>query len=233
MISLLMLSGGIDSAYTLAKLLKDTDDEVLVHHIHLVTNSGRHEPEAEACKEIVEFCQAQYRPFSYTQSAIDRRRFVAHGYDLMSAGTEAGIVSASYFITTGNIIDRWFVGLADDDLVPRTRVKRAQDCCEYNCQEGNAPGLFLYEQISLQAQIDYMPVKLLNATWSCRSPGKEPGKDGDEYKPCGECAACKRRNSVERSKKPRLSKAEQNVKALPWTRLVHKGGPHRKLYKER
>ncbi|MDP6429467.1 MAG: hypothetical protein QF393_15720 [Rhodospirillales bacterium] len=240
MISLLLLSGGIDSTYTLAKLLNDTDDEVLVHHIHLVTNSGRHEPEAEACKNIVEFCQSHYRPFSYTQSAIDRRRFVSHGYDLLSAGFEAGVVSSSYFLATSNIVDRWFVGLATDDPVPRFRMKHAQDCCEYNCQEGNAPMLTLFQPVSLQTQIDYMPAKLYNMTWSCRSPEKQGEKQSDKqgekqeggFATCGACAPCVRRASTRRSKKPRLSKAELEVGVVPWTRILRQAGPHAVHYKD-
>ena len=33
---LVMFSGGIDSTHSLVELLRETDDEVLVHHIHLV-----------------------------------------------------------------------------------------------------------------------------------------------------------------------------------------------------
>jgi 7-cyano-7-deazaguanine synthase in queuosine biosynthesis len=54
MISLMMLSGGIDSTYVLARLLRETDDEILVHHVHFLNNSNRHIPEAAACKKIVD-----------------------------------------------------------------------------------------------------------------------------------------------------------------------------------
>ena len=39
--TLVMLSGGVDSVYRLVKLLRETDDEVLAHHVHLVNIEQR------------------------------------------------------------------------------------------------------------------------------------------------------------------------------------------------
>jgi 7-cyano-7-deazaguanine synthase in queuosine biosynthesis len=219
MISLVMLSGGIDSTYALARLLAETDDEVVVHHVHLITDANRHQPEKEACNRIVEFCRSNYRDFSYTESAIDRRRFVTHGIDVVTAGFEAGNVSASFYVSRGTYIDRWFMGLCNDDDLPRRRVKHAQDCCEYNCPAGCPPLLYFFETVSLQAQIDYMPAELLDLTWSCRAPISR----NSSFAPCGNCQACLRRSTVKRSVDADDLASKHKLQALPWGLIVRRG----------
>jgi 7-cyano-7-deazaguanine synthase in queuosine biosynthesis len=188
MISLLMLSGGLDSTHALQKLLKETDDEVLVHHIHLVTNFGRHLAEAESCKKIVEYCRKNFRAFAYTESAIDHRRFLAHGYDLVAAAFEAGMVAGSFKLATDRSVDRWIVGISNADLMPLRRFLSATVVCQANCLEPTAPKLFLFPRVSQQEVIDALPLELYRMTWSCRYGLRE----GRNFKPCGSCATCKR-----------------------------------------
>ncbi len=216
MISLVMLSGGLDSAYSLVRLLSETDDEVLVHHIHLMTSTNRHDVELEAVAKIVKYCHENIREFSYTQTAIDHRKMAAHGYDMVSAGFEAGVIAASYHLTTQKNIDRWIVGLAEDDIIPRHRFKDGQDCCDFNCQTGNAPELYMYQQINPQAEADYLGSDLFDMTWSCRKPKFVE----DKPEPCTECLACLRRLVFDppQSKTPSNSPIE-NSALLPW-RLV-------------
>lgn len=217
MISLVMLSGGIDSVYTLYRLLKETDDEVLVHHIHHINNSNRHIPERAACEQVVKYCQEKVRPVAYTQSALDRRRFLAHGQDIVAAGFEAGVVAASYYLATSKYIDRWMIGLANDDQLPRHRVKHAQDCCEYNCQAGNAPELYLYPPVSLQDQVDYIPSELMEMTWSCRNPVT---KEDEKAEICGKCEACQRRSTIGASNGTASSEI---LTPLPWPMVLRRG----------
>jgi len=220
MISLMMFSGGIDSTYSLVRLLNETQDEVLVHHVHLVTNTNRHVAEQSACAKIVEHCQKNIRAFSYTESVMDRRKFVAHGYDFLSAGFEAGIVSASYYLTTKKDIDRWIVGWAEDDIMPRIRFTNAQDCCEYNCQAGSAPELFLYQPIDVQEQINYMGAELFNMTWSCRAPKEVEGKP----EPCKECDPCLRRLPLVTPNSTAIGKGVENkLEILPWRFVIRIG----------
>ena len=194
MISLVMLSGGIDSAYALYKVLKETDDEVLVHHIHLVTDLGRHIPEAKACTEIIEYCKKNLRAFHYSESTIDHRRFVAHGYDLMAAGFEAGMVASSFHVVSGGrrAIDRWIVGISKDDELPEHRIERAAETARFNCMFDPKPKLFIFPRIDVREQLRFMPRSLAEATWSCRHPKELPNNPS----PCGQCASCKRRDSA-------------------------------------
>ena len=115
-ITLVMLSGGIDSAYVLAKVLRESDDIVLAHHIHLINKEGRHLQEAKACEQIVQYCKTHIRDFYYTQSVIDRRKFRAFGIDIITAASEAGIVVQSYRADTGSLVDRWTVGINAEDV---------------------------------------------------------------------------------------------------------------------
>lgn len=193
MITLLMLSGGLDSTYALARILRETEDEVLVHHVHMLNNSGRHEREAEACANIVKYCTEQYRPFSFTQSVIDHRRFIAHGYDLVAAGFEAGMVAASFYMTHNRNVFKWIVGHAADDAAPRKRYKHAQDCCVFNCQDGSPPMLHVFTPVDAAAEAAYLGPDLLDLTWSCRAPVKG---DDDGVTPCGVCPACVRRAAI-------------------------------------
>ena len=111
MISLVMLSGGIDSTYVLARMLREFEDEVVVHHIHCLNDSQRHVAEQRACNQIVAYCRENYRDFAYSETMIDHRRMLSHGIDMIAAGFEAGVVSASYALATNKNIDRWLVGL--------------------------------------------------------------------------------------------------------------------------
>ena len=196
--SLLMFSGGLDSTYALAKLLRETDDEVIVHHIHLMTNRWQHIAEAERCRKIVTYCHENMRPFVYTQSGIDHRRFVSVGMDLIAAGFEAGMVTGNYEAVTGKKINRWVIGIAKDDGVPDRRFEQAQRCLEYNCQsksrKGIYPQLFIFPRVEPSEQARYLSRELFDLTWSCIRPQGVP----DQIRACGQCHKCKRRENAGR-----------------------------------
>lgn len=194
MISLVMLSGGIDSTYVLHKILTETDDEVLVHHVHLMTDLGRHILEAAACNAIVEYCKEKFRPFHYSESTIDHRRFAAHGYDLMAAGFEAGMIASSFHVVHRNqrSIDRWIVGLSSDDDIPPHRIERAGETARFNCMFDPKPKLFIFPRVDVRDQLRAMPRELAEMTWSCRQPvniSKSPVA-------CNKCSACLRRQAA-------------------------------------
>jgi 7-cyano-7-deazaguanine synthase in queuosine biosynthesis len=189
MITLVMLSGGLDSAYVLAKLLRETDDDVIAHHIHLITNAGRHEPEAISCQKIIDYCQKEFRPFVYTVSTIDRRGFLFHGRDIISAAFEAGALAGSHKLATGKRLDRWTIGISLADNVEPNRFKQADSACRMNCPPDTSPEFFLLDRVSQQKIISYLPYKLYKMAWSCRFAKKD---SKGEFSPCGECNSCKR-----------------------------------------
>ena len=215
MISLVMLSGGIDSTYVLARLLKDSDDEVLAHHVHFINNSRRHVAESEACKKIVKYCQENYRPFSYTETAIDHRKLSAHGSDVAASGFEAGAVAASYFLTKSESVDRWLIGLTEEDTLPRWRMRDAQACCDANCQNGLVPELHFFPLVSLPQQVAYMGDELFEMTWSCRAPRF----DGDNFSSCQECPACVRRAGGRAKAEAGITQEQLKQPPRPWNRI--------------
>ena len=71
--TLLMLSGGADSAAALIKLLTDSDEPVFAHHIviHDRESATRHKAENLACDRLVKYCREHYRDFVFTKSLWD------------------------------------------------------------------------------------------------------------------------------------------------------------------
>ena len=47
-----MPSGGLESTHALAKFLRETDEELVVHHVRLVDPARHHPLEAIACLSI-------------------------------------------------------------------------------------------------------------------------------------------------------------------------------------
>lgn len=198
MITLVMISGGLDSTFSLVRLLRETDDEILAHHIHMMTDTGRYLPEAESCRRIVKYCETNFRPFSYTESAIDHRRFAAHGVDLVAAGLVAGAVASSYHRIHSRRVDRWVLGRSAEETARNWRFRMARNVCEYNCQFVQPPELYFPEPRSQQEQVDYLPPELFEMTWSCRFPRKT----GDTYVPCGKCSTCERLDGLSHALTP-------------------------------
>src|SRR3954470_22590431 len=71
MTTLAMFSGGLDSTAMLVQLLEQSSDELRVHHIRMSNKESRDEAEQRAVSAIVDWCRARYRPFRYSESALD------------------------------------------------------------------------------------------------------------------------------------------------------------------
>ena len=56
-----MFSSGVDSTYTLVKLLQETDDDIYAHHINMVNMEARHDVERERSRAIITWCNANIR----------------------------------------------------------------------------------------------------------------------------------------------------------------------------
>ena len=73
MTTLIMLSGGADSAAALIKLLNESGEPVFAHHIIISDNesASRHKVENLACDRLVKYCREHYRDFVYSKSLWD------------------------------------------------------------------------------------------------------------------------------------------------------------------
>lgn len=192
-VTLVMLSGGIDSVYVLQRLLKESDDEIIAHHIHFVNREGRHKAEDNACRRIVSHLRKTVRAFHYTESTIDRRRFEAFGMDDMCVGFEVGIVSNSFQINRGYPIDRWTSGTCleeeleyygSDEIERFEHVLNAAAASSY---PGNAPRYFQLKIIPKAQQLEYMGKVLVDLCWTCRTP---VWNENGEPSECGTCKTC-------------------------------------------
>ena len=187
-----MFSGGLDSTAMLVKLLADSADELRVHHIRLVNREGRDRAESCAVEAIVAYCHGRYRPFRYSESALDFSGLEAIPIDYLSIA----FVACQVAIDTPGC-NRIAVGslAADTDIVNRSaRQKRVFDEM-YACYRARKLGEPQVEWIypvyhtpkgELAAAL---PQELLDLTWSCRRPV-------EGFRPCGVCKACLARKGL-------------------------------------
>lgn len=201
MATLLMFSGGIDSTAALVKLLTESEEPVVVHHIYKYDAESDYHAEAEAVavKKVLDYCHANYREFSFTSSKWEFK-LPYFGWNL----TLCAFVGAQVIRSFGDQITRYAVGTHQDDLFMQTGVdKRGFGDGSRRLQE--ALGVFYasfgtsdretlptvywpLRNMTRQAVVDSIPDELLSMTWSCRAPVKRG--DG-EFNTCGKCITCK------------------------------------------
>jgi 7-cyano-7-deazaguanine synthase in queuosine biosynthesis len=189
MTTLVMFSGGLDSTAMLVRLLA-APDELRVHHIRMVNREKRDRAEQAAVDAIVAHCRSRYRPFRYSESALDFSGLAAIPIDYLSIA----FVACQVAIDTPGC-DRIAVGslASDTDIVNRSaRQKRVFEEM-YACYRARKLGeprvewvhpVYHVPKAELAASL---PPELLRLTWSCRTPVDAPGG----YRPCGACKACR------------------------------------------
>lgn len=190
-----MFSGGLDSTAMLVQLLAQSDEPLRVHHIHLHNAEGRAEAERRAVEAIVAGCRARYRPFRYSESALDFRGLEAIPIDYLSIA----FVACQVAIDTPGC-RRVAVGSLsrDTDIENRSaRQRRVFDemyAC-YRARELGEPGLEWTYPVYRRTKRELaaaLPRELLELTWSCRRPVSVPGG----FRPCGGCKACLARTTI-------------------------------------
>jgi 7-cyano-7-deazaguanine synthase in queuosine biosynthesis len=181
-----MFSGGIDSTAMLVKLLAADADELRVHHIRMINKEKRDLAEQRAVEAIVAYCRARYRPFRYSESALDFSALEAIPIDYLSIA----FVACQVAIDTPGC-KRVAVGAlaADTDIANRSarqkRVFEEMYAC-YRARKLGEPQLewifpvFHTPKAELAAGL---PPELLDLTWSCRRPL-------EGFRACGSCKAC-------------------------------------------
>ena len=169
-VTLVMMSGGVDSVYALWALLTGTDDTILVHHINFANAEGRHSIEALRSRQIVDYLSAKVRPFNYSESTIDHRGLAWFGYDIVAVGFEAGLIAHSYLRNHHRPVDRWTIGTCREEGHWQGRFRHVEACCAANCFPHPPPDFFLLPPIPKQEQIARLPEELVALTWGCRHP---------------------------------------------------------------
>ena len=187
-----MFSGGIDSTAMLVKLLAGSDEELRVHHIHLVNQERRDTAERRAVDAILAYCRKHYRPFRYSESSLDFQALEAIPIDYVSIA----FVACQVAIDTPRCT-RIAVGslAADTDIENRSLRQRRVFDEMYACYRARKLGepkvewiYPVYDQPK-SALVAALPRALLDLTWSCRRP--LPGG-----RACGACKACRAREKA-------------------------------------
>ena len=197
MTTLLMFSGGLDSTAALYKLLSGSDDELRVHHVHLLNREHRARAEQDAVAAILSWCRAHCRPFRYSESTLDFTGLHAIPIDYLSIAFAACQVA----IDTPDC-NRIAVGILAADLdetrrkvsVSQRQAFDAMYAC-YRARKLGEPDLqWIYPVYELtKAQVAAsLPEGLRSAAWSCR----RPVATADGYRICGECKPCRKRAEV-------------------------------------
>lgn len=186
--TLVMWSGGIDSTYTLAMMLKETDDEIVAHHIELVNREYRHISERHAVKKLLP--KLQYiRPFKYEETLVDhtRLRLPAGGYDMANVCFAAGI-SMKDHMGTGRPIERFMIGSHKAEGHNWQRWQWIEPIAKgaFYSKDGNIDGyapFYLHDLVSKADEMKYLnDLGLLEDTWYCRTPVNGMV--------CGSCKTC-------------------------------------------
>lgn len=187
-----MFSGGLDSTAMLVRLLARERDELRVHHIRMVNREQRDRAEQAAVDAIVAYCRKRYRPFRYSESALDFSGLEAIPIDYLSIA----FVACQVAIDTPGC-DRIAVGslATDTDIVRRTERQKRAFAAMYECYRARKLGepsvewLFPVYAVPKADLARELPPELVELTWSCRRPVETPGG----HRPCGACKACSAR----------------------------------------
>ena len=191
--TLVMLSGGLDSTYVLCRLLAETDDEIVAHHVALMNIEGRWQVEAERVPRIL--CAARRvwgRGAQLTHSRVDRRGLDFYGIDMMTVGFEAGLAAMAWaWRGDGRLPDRWTIGTCAEEGHNEGRFVHVAACCAANCWPHEPPRFELLLPLKTKAeQLAWLPPEIAALTWSCRRPRINPDAAGRQWLECGQCKTC-------------------------------------------
>jgi len=193
MTTLAMFSGGLDSTAMLVRLLapprEEMRDELHVHHIRMVNREGRDGAEQAAVEAILAYCRAHYRPFRYSESALDFSELAAIPIDYLCVA----FVACQVAIDTPRCT-RIAIGAlsTDTDIVNRSARQQHVFHEMYACYRARKLGepevrwtFPVYDTPKADLARE-LPPELLDLTWSCRRPLRSP----TGWVACGACKAC-------------------------------------------
>lgn len=191
-----MYSGGLDSTAMLVKLLEETKDELRVHHIRLANKESRADAEQAAAERIVAWCRERYRPFRYSESALDFSALDAIPIDYLCIA----FVACQVAIDTPGCNRIAVAALSrDTDIESRSARQRRVFETLYDCYRARKLGESEVQWIypvyhATKAELAAsLPRPLVDLTWSCRRPVRE---SNGSFRPCGTCKACLARQGI-------------------------------------
>lgn len=194
--TLILVSGGMDSVYSLAALLKETDDDILVHHLNLVTAEKRHAVETVQLRRIVEILRNRYRPFHYREGMVDRRGYAVFTPDLYAAAFEGALAATSYQLEFGRPVERWTMGVCREEReeeMERPRYTQGYYPHLFNLMRASAypykaPRYFELPVCTKRQEVEYLDRDVVELVWTCSLPVHLGDGRVEE---CGKCSKCR------------------------------------------
>lgn len=200
MATLIMLSGGADSAAALIKLLKESDGQVYAHHIIISDSESatRHKAENIASDRLVKYCREHYRDLVYTKSLWDFP-LPYFGWNLTLCAFVGARVLRSFPAAR---ITRYAVGVIDE---PHTlgMWKERVDEATATFYAGLITARLDYQpeiiwpvaHMTKREVLDFLPPEVAGMVSFCRNPVE---LWGNRFRPCGTCIACNTRKEAGR-----------------------------------
>ena len=193
-ITIIMFSGGLDSAALLYKVLLESsmDKQVVAHHINFINRENRHIVEKHACDTIVEYLKETIRPFEYTESTFEFPYTRHIGWDIITAMYVGGLVSKNYSGPNNEVM--LCIGDNKDDFgAYQWKSPIAQSIGLLSALESpmqpvqHLPTIVQpIVHLSKEDLINMIPQKLFELTWSCR----RPKLTNQVFVECGQCSTC-------------------------------------------
>jgi len=186
-----MFSAGVDSTYTLWKLLNEGHN-VQTHFIDLHHRRNRYEIEREAVYNVLGWFREKGHKIVHRESVIQFNHrltnIVTIGYAAIHAYLEhdrlfkkAGI-KGDVDVVYGSERDRYEWSREDKKVM----MTIFNSYFEYRDPECRKPKLYSVILDTWKADMfKELPQDLLDLTWSCRTPT-------EDFKPCGKCPSCDR-----------------------------------------
>lgn len=183
-----MWSGGIDSTYTLAKMLKETDHEIHAHHIHLVNKENRAKAESDSINKLLRKLNC-IRSFNFSQSIISYPEYSNIPFDMAIVCFEAGVLQKEHAYNPNKTpFDKWTIGTHEDEGHWQERWDVIHPCTKAACWPKQEPEFELQPMVQKYQEMKFLlSFGLLEDCWCCRHPSYS---NNGEAKVCGECKAC-------------------------------------------
>jgi hypothetical protein len=161
----------------------------------MANRESRADAEQAAVEGIVAWCRERYRPFRYSESALDFTALEAIPIDYLCIA----FVACQVAIDTPRCNRVAVAALArDTDIENRSARQRRVFEALYDCYRARKLGepqvewLYPVYHETKQALAARLPRELVQLTWSCRRPLRTAGG----FRPCGACKACLARQGI-------------------------------------
>ena len=193
-------SGGLDSTYGLARVLRETEDEIFVHHIHRfaphddkMTAAQSCQYEAAAVAKMLPLMRERFRDFAYSESLVDNTAFSQFAPDATTVLLFAGCMARRLgFGPEDRILD---VMNKDEDgdwgpgsISGRLLRMNSLNILKLVVRAEDVPPLYTYDGIPTKAEeVAYLPRELVELNASCRAPQLIDGT----WRNCGVCRKCR------------------------------------------